>query len=233
MALKKNKPSSAPTDKTAITTNVSDSSNTNVPQKPERIKKRNWAFVLYPESMPRDWLDILRVSGLPIAISPLHDQDVNADGSPKKPHYHCIAVYGSPTTFSNVKTLTDRLNAPIPIALDQVRGYYRYFTHQDNPEKCQYDEKEIQHVNGFSILDFVELTKNEVNKIKRALLAIIREHQFTEYRTFMDYVDLFLSDNEFDVASNHTFFFDKYLTSSRHSTTLSSGSAGIAEEVEL
>jgi hypothetical protein len=180
-------------------------------------KKRNWAFVIYPESLPKDWLDILKMSGLPIAISPLHDKDVEADGvTPKKPHYHCIAVYGNPTTFSNVKNLTDRLNAPIPIALDQVRGMYRYLTHKDNPEKYQYDEKDIQNLNGFSILDFCELTKNEVNKIKRALLAVIREHQFTEYRTFMDYVDLNLSDNEFDVASNHTFFFDKYLTSSRH-----------------
>jgi len=181
-------------------------------------KKRNWAFVIYPESLPEDWLDILKMSGLPIAISPLHDKDLNADGTPKKPHYHVIAVYGSPTTFNNVKTLTDRLNAPIPIALDQVRGMYRYLTHKDNPEKYQYDEKDIQNLNGFSILDFCELTKNEVNKIKRALLAIIREHQFTEYRAFMDYVDLNLSDNEFDVASNHTFFFDKYLTSSRHSS---------------
>lgn len=180
-------------------------------------KKRNWAFVIYPESLPEDWLDILKMSGLPIAISPLHDKDTNADGTPKKPHYHCIAVYGSPTTFNNVKTLTDKLNAPIPIPLDQVRGMYRYLTHKDNPEKFQYDEKDIQCLNGFSILDFCELTKNEVNKIKRSLLAIIREHNFTEYRDFVDYVDLNLSDNEFDVATNHTFFFDKYLTSSRHS----------------
>ena len=64
-------------------------------------------------------------------------------------------------------------------------------------------------------------------KIKRALLAIIREHQFTEYRAFMDYVDLNLSDNEFDVASNHTFFFDKYLTSSRHSSAPAEEAASV------
>lgn len=214
----KNKPSPAPTRKTVFENDLDKSVEKNIIHKGEKVKKRNWAFVIYPESLPEDWLDILRTSGLPIAISPLHDKDKNPDGTEKKPHYHCIAVYGSPTTFNNVKTLTDKLNAPIPIPLDQVRGMYRYLTHKDNPEKFQYDEKDIQNLNGFSILDFCELTKNEVNKIKRALLAVIREHQFTEYRAFMDFVDSNLSDNEFDVASNHTFFFDKYLTSSRHSS---------------
>ena len=75
------------------------------------------------------------------AISPLHDKDLNATGEPKKAHWHVIVVYGSPTTESNVKSLTERLNAPKPIPLEQVRGYYRYLTHKDNPEKAQYDEK--------------------------------------------------------------------------------------------
>ena len=180
-------------------------------------KKRNWAFVIYPESLPENWLDILRMSGLPIAISPLHDKDVNPDGSPKKPHYHCIAVYGSPTTFNNVKTLTDKLNAPIPIPLDQVRGMYRYLTHKDNPEKFQYDEKDIQNLNGFSILDFCELTKNEILKIKKSLQLLIREKDFHEYSQFMDYCLEHLTDNEYDVASSHTYFFDKYLSSRRYS----------------
>ena len=57
------------------------------------------------------------------------------------------------------KSLTERLNAPKPIPLEQVRGYYRYLTHKDNPEKAQYDEKDIQTLNGFDIRDFVEMTK--------------------------------------------------------------------------
>lgn len=183
----------------------------------QKTKKRNWAFVVYPESLPENWLDILKQSGLQLAISPLHDKDKEADEiTLKKSHYHVIAVYGSPTTFNNVKTLTDKLNAPIPIALDQVRGMYRYLTHKDNPEKAQYDELKIQHINGFSILDFCELTKNEVNQIKKSLQILIKQKDFHEYSVFMDFVLDNLSDNDYDIASGHTYFFDKYLTSRRH-----------------
>ena len=103
------------------------------------IKKRNWGFVLYPESAPIDWIDNLKIKGITFAVSPLHDKDVNPTGESKKEHYHVILCFGSPTTFNNVKAITDELNQPIPIPLESVRGYYRYFTHKDNPEKYQYE----------------------------------------------------------------------------------------------
>jgi len=123
------------------------------------VKKRNWAFVVYPTkeqldilnsrydgsdgygTLPDNWIEILQLSGLQYAVSPIHDKDENPDKTIKKPHYHVIVSYGSPTTYNNVKSLTDSLNAPIPQALEQIRGYYRYLTHKDNPEKYQYDER--------------------------------------------------------------------------------------------
>lgn len=179
-------------------------------------KKRNWAFVLYPESAPADWREQLALSGLMGAISPLHDKDIDPTGEPKKPHYHVILVYGSPTTYNNVKALTDRLNQPIPQALEQVRGYYRYLTHKDNPDKYQYAESEIETFNGFRIADFVELSKSEVNEIKTELLELIRERLLTEYADFIELVMDTLDSTRFDVASSHTMFFNAYLKSARY-----------------
>ncbi len=181
----------------------------------KNVKKRNWAMVLYPESAPEDWREQLRLSGLQVAISPLHDKDVNADGEPKKAHHHVILVYGSPTTYNNVKALCDRLNQPIPQPLEQVRGYYRYLTHEDNPEKAQYSKADIQTLNGFDIREFVELTKSEVTKAKREILQLIRDNGITEYA---DLIDILMDGGEgtadmFDVASNNTLFFKAYLTS--------------------
>lgn len=194
----------------------------NISKNKEKIncgKKRNWACVVYPESLPENWLELLTLTGLQVAISPLHDKDLEADGqSPKKPHYHLILIYGNPTTYNNVKNLTDKLNAPRPIPLEQVRGYYRYLTHKDNPEKYQYDEKDIKTLNGFSVLDFVELTTSEVDEISKNLLALIREKTILEYSDFVDYVMNNLSNNDFNVAINHTFFFNTYITSYRNST---------------
>lgn len=181
-----------------------------------KIRRRNWAFVAYPESLPGDWQEILKQTGLPVAISPLHDKDKNADGTVKKPHYHIILAYSGPTSFSVVKKITDKLNAPAPISLEAIKGYYRYFTHKDNPEKHQYAEKDIKTLNNFAILDFVEIKKSEVIKIKKDLQILILKECFVEYADFMDFVLTELTDAEYDVASSHTYFFDKYICSRRN-----------------
>ena len=69
------------------------------------LKKRSWAFVLYPESAPTDWLDLLTQKGVPFCVSPLHDKDVNPTGEIKKSHYHIILNYSGPTTFNSVQVV--------------------------------------------------------------------------------------------------------------------------------
>lgn len=200
------------------------------------VKKRNWAFFVYPTkeelgekkseydgldgygTCPNDWRQRLLLSGLQYAISPLHDKDKLEDGSGriKKPHYHIIVIYGSPTTYNNVKALTDSLNSPIPQPLEQVRGYYRYFTHKDNADKYQYDEKDIEVGGGFNILDFIELSKSEVLKLKRELQNLIVEYDFTEYCDFMDFLFAHELPGQYDIASSNTYFFEKYISSRRN-----------------
>lgn len=186
----------------------------------KNVKKRNWAFVLYPESAPADWREQLQKTGLPCAISPLHDRDVNATGEPKKPHYHVMVFYQGPTSYNVVKRLTDGLNQPIPQVVEQVRGYYRYLTHMDNPEKAQYPASEIRTLNGFDIGDFVEMTKSEVTKVCRALMDYIRENDLMEYADLMDMTMCEGVPPEwFDVASSRTLFFTGYLRSRRYRKT--------------
>lgn len=189
------------------------------------IKKRNWAFVLYPESAPADWFDRLKQSGLMGAISPLHDKDVNADGEPKKAHYHVILVYGNTTTYNNVKSLTDSLNQPIPQALEQIRGYYRYLTHKDNPEKYQYSDSDIVTFGGFDISDFVEMTKSEVTKYIKEIHAFVRDNNITEYSDLCDMLIDAGLEELYEVAINHTLFVNSYISSRRNKQTLNARSA--------
>lgn len=182
----------------------------------KNVKKRNWAFVLYPESAPNNWREVLQKTGLQCAISPLHDKDINPDGEPKKAHYHIILIYSGPTSFNVVRSLCDSLNQPIPQALEQVRGYYRYLTHKDNPEKAQYSEGDIQTLNGFDISDYIELTRSEVTSIKKHLQQIIREADIIEYSDLIDLLSDSEMSAEFDVATSNTLFFDRYITSRRH-----------------
>lgn len=186
------------------------------------VKKRNWAFVLYPESAPEDWREQLQKTGLQCAISPLHDKDTNPDGEPKKPHYHVILCYSGPTSYNVVRALTNgKLGQTVPQPLEQVRGYYRYLTHADNPEKAQYSAGDIQLLNGFDIRDYVEMTKSEVMRYKRELLAFVRDNDILEYS---DLLDILMDGGEatadlLEVASNHTLMLTKYIASRRYKAT--------------
>lgn len=183
----------------------------------KNVKKRNWAFVLYPESAPQNWREQLQLTGLQCAISPLHDRDYNADNAPKKPHYHVILAYSGPTSYDVVRRLTNgQLGQTIPQPLEQIRGYYRYLTHEDNPEKAQYNKADIETINGFDIRDFVELTKTEVDKIKYEISTYIRDNQITEYS---DLVWISMCDDApsdwFGVVSGHTLYFTALVRSVR------------------
>lgn len=183
----------------------------------KNVKKRYWAMVLYPESAPSDWRVKLQESGIQCAISPLHDKDLNADNTPKKAHYHIILAYEGPTTYSNVCYLTSSLGQPIPQPLEQLRGYYRYLVHKDNPEKYQYNDYEITTINGFDIHNYLDLTSNQVIAILKELTNIIDDNNIVEYSSLIQ----LLRDNEtmqemLEVAMNKTLFLNTYITSLRH-----------------
>lgn len=179
-------------------------------------KKRYWAFVLYPESAPYDWRELLQQTGLACAVSPLHDKDVNPTGEVKKSHYHIILCYSGPTTFNSVKKITDNLNQPIPIPLEQVRGYFRYLTHKDNPEKYQYNENEITTINDFDIDNYNDLSVSQIKHIMIDIQRICHDNRIMEYSDLLDFLleaDLY---SYLDVAQNHTILFNTYITSQRN-----------------
>lgn len=178
------------------------------------LKKRNWGGVVYPESAPDDWKEILKLKGISFAVSPLHDKDVNPTGEKKKAHYHIILSFTGPTTDKTVKQIMDELSQPLPIPLESVRGYYRYFTHQDNPEKYQYDKREIELYNGFDVTDVIN--SFEVFQSLKEIQILILENDIYEYSDLLDY----LMEKDFmelwNVATTHTLFLNTYITSKRH-----------------
>lgn len=183
----------------------------------KRVTGRSWAFVMYPESMPTDWEKIISDTGLPMAISPLHDKDIDPTGTPKKPHYHVICYYENSTTYNNVKTnVCDKLNATIPQKLESLRGMYRYHIHLDNPEKYQYDDRDRKFYNGFDIDEVGKLTRTEVLKIIKECYVFCEKHNISEYS---DLVKI-LVDNDMiqmlDVITFNTMPIKTFLESKRY-----------------
>ena len=103
-------------------------------------RARIWSFVGYPgDSLPENYAEILSDDlHLCWAESPIHDADLNGDGSQKKAHIHFILSFEGMKSFDQVKEITDILHCPIPQKCRNARSLVRYFIHLDNPEKHQY-----------------------------------------------------------------------------------------------
>ena len=176
----------------------------------DKLKGRHFAFVVYPESAPEDWVDRLQETGLSFVVSPLHDQDINPDNTPKKPHYHVIVSWGNTTTFKSAKGLCDMLNCPIPQLLKSCNGMYRYLTHKDNPEKHQYTEQPKTYNGWVRPLDGADVTR-----LKEEIYDIVFKDDCRDYSVLVSCCKRYGSEY-FNVVSNHTFFFKAVCDSYRN-----------------
>lgn len=113
-------------------------------EKSRDTRTRNFATVVYPESAPEGWQDILARHCVPAFISPLHDSDINPTGEPKKPHYHVVLMFDGKKSVEQVKEIFDTIGGVGVETVKSLRGYARYLCHLDNPEKAQYEPSEVR-----------------------------------------------------------------------------------------
>lgn len=129
-----------------------------------------WATVVYPDSMPEDFLSICESFYIPLAISPLHDSDISADGSPKKPHYHVLFHFGtnkkSKDQFLEYSSLIGGVGA-LPIGSN--RAYARYLCHLDDPNKHQYSVSDVITYGGYDYVDVISSGGSDLNSLSRII----------------------------------------------------------------
>ncbi|MGJ0975994.1 replication protein [Enterococcus faecalis] len=176
---------------------------------------RNWVFIIYPDSAPENWRDIVTNIGVPWAHSPLHDKDVEEYGGAKKPHYHCVIKYPSLKTYRQLLSLTGKLSAPNPQYCESLIGKVRYFLHLDSPHKYQYSKDEIQAFNGFDIELYLKPSKTEKDALLKEARQFISENNITELAELVDYTDL-ESPSWTRIINSSTYVINSYITSRRN-----------------
>lgn len=183
-------------------------------------RTRNWAFILYPESAPEDWESRLEDLHIKWVRSPLHDQDQQEDGTPKKPHYHITLLYDGNKSYEQIKEITDSLGQPIPQKVQNIRGQIRYSAHLDSPDKAQYSPEEIIG-HGVDIKQYLRAESTDRYQILKEMTEYIREHDIIEY---CDLVDVALSEHFDDwfplLADTNCMYISSYISSRRNSKRL-------------
>lgn len=128
-------------------------------------RTRNFATVVYPESAPTGWQDILIEQFVPAFISPLHNLDVNPTGEVKKEHYHVIIMFDNVKTNEQAKEIFDLIGGVGCERVQSIRGYARYLCHLDNPEKHQYRIEDVRSLCGADYTGIIGLATDKYKAV--------------------------------------------------------------------
>lgn len=148
-------------------------------------RSSNWTVVCYPESLPEGWESSIEEYHIEWCRSPLHEFDLNATGEDKKPHYHLVLKFGTLKSFDQVKQITDKIHAPIPKRIMNMRSMVRYLCHLDNPDKHQYPLEQIKSYGGFDVDDILKATATERFQIIKDMIQYCEDHDVNEIRTLI------------------------------------------------
>lgn len=118
---------------------------------------RNFATVVYPESAPVGWDQILADSKVPAFVSPLHDLDLNPGGEVKKAHYHVIVMFEGVKSDDQIRDFFSSFGGVGLERIASIRGYARYLCHLDNPEKHRYDTSLVRSFSGADYVSAISL----------------------------------------------------------------------------
>lgn len=180
-------------------------------------KSRYWAFILWEDSYNHNYINILSQAGLTAVISPWHDRDINeGTGEVKKKHKHVLLLFDGPNTGRKVQQYANLVNGSVCIVQNSPKNSIAYWTHKNNPEKAQYDPKDIELVGISSLQEIIELTSEDIKNIWKSIREMVQKNKVRNYYEIVDYYLEYGFINEFDYVINHTLPVDKYISSHRY-----------------
>lgn len=136
-------------------------------------KIRNFACLLYTESISENWLDLIRTFGVPCYYV-LHDKD------DKKSHIHVIFCAENAISVDTAQMIIENIggaNGKMERVANR-KGYLRYLIHLDNPEKYQYKPEDV-HTECGAIYDLEKLASDEE----------LLETNFIRLQEILEYID--------------------------------------------
>ena len=155
-------------------------------------KKRDFAFLLYPESVVSNWKEVLAQLQQPVFWI-LHDKDMIVDDNtgkmiPKKPHYHVQIMFDSPRSAKFVSEVAVKCggNGHLEEIVSR-KGYARYLTHMDSLDKHRYDEVEVHKLCG---ADYEKETKSRTELKSLKTIVVTDIFQFIDDNQIHIYADL-------------------------------------------
>ena len=175
-------------------------------------RTRNFACVVYEESAPSNWRTILEEQFVPAFISPYHKDDINADGQPKKPHWHVLIMFDSVKTSEQAREIFDKIGGVGCEKVTSIRGYARYLCHLDNPDKAQYEISDVISLCGADYQEIISLSSDKY-KIIEEMIDFCEKYDINSFYLLSKYAFKNKETWKKALADNSAVFMREYLKS--------------------
>lgn len=173
---------------------------------------RIWTFVVYADSAPENWRDLLAEQRVPMFISPYHCEDVDPTGTAKKPHWHVVIMFQGKHLEHDAQEISDLCSKVAVQRVKDLVGMARYLCHLDNPEKAQYKPSDVVCLGGADYLECVSKTADIDVALGEMMDWCIEQGCFSFYR-LANYARRNRSDWFRVISSSRTVFLTAWLKS--------------------
>ena len=144
------------------------------------IKKRIWATIVYPESAPDEWQEILEDEHIPAYISPMHTDS-------KKDHYHVVIVFEGQKGVNDVKEIFSKIGGVGAEPVNHKTSYLRYLCHLDSKDKPHYDPSEVSSLSGAPLYENVIQEQTPTSDIYAEMIDFIGSQGMITFCDLVDY----------------------------------------------
>ena len=188
-------------------------------------RTNTWTFLIYPDSYPTNYLEIIQSWHVPTLLSPNHlnkdklkskyNKYLNYEKDlEKKEHIHVMLYFGKGAnkSFDQVEKFSNQLNGTRPEMVNTTDALIRYFVHKDNPEKEPFEINELIPFSGFEYLQAFETYTNE-NQLYNFIEDFIDELHIEDIYDVIKKLKELGKDYETMFVRKHIYFFEKYCNS--------------------
>ena len=159
----------------------------------ENKRTKTWATIVYSESAPPNWIEILKEQHIPAFVSPKHDKDLTDDGTLKKEHYHVMLLFEGLKSVEQAKEVFEKIGGVGVELVNCTRAYARYLCHLDNPDKVQYDANEVISIAGADYTEMLNTSPNTYTIIAE-IVEYCQQNDIDSYAYILLYAKNYLSD---------------------------------------
>lgn len=193
-------------------------------------RAQNFAWLIYPESAAKDYMEILENHHIPMYLS-LHNKDEDVDKetgevTPKKDHIHVLTMFDSLKGLDVLDELIGMVNGVKPPLYEYIvqnkRSYARYLDHMDENPKEKYPyyldpEHKVIAIGGAESYDELckgaeENKREEINAVKD-IQDYCRKHKIRNVATFLHLCNRTDHDEWIDAIRKNAYFWGMWFNS--------------------